>query len=154
MLEADTSHKLSEVVARILGDFAFMIVGDELTETPPGQEWLCANVTYRGPMGGVINCWCTRPFANELAANLLGMDPSSPDAAAQAQDAVREFMNILCGNLVTERFGCEPVFDLNIPTVAEATAPPALQGTPAHDACILEISGTPLIIEHQNTNQD
>lgn len=152
MLEADTSNKLSGVVSRILGDFAFMVVGEELEEAPAGQEWLSAYVTYRGPMDGRINCWCTRPFANELSANLLGTDPSSPDAVAEAQDAVCEFMNILCGNLVTERFGTEPAFDLSIPTVEEAQAPPQLHDAPAHDMCLLDVSGTPLVIEHLSTN--
>lgn len=153
MLEVNTTTKLGTVVSRILGDFAFMIVGEELPEIPPAPEWFRAEVTYRGPLNGAIHCWCTRPFASELSGNLMGLDPSSPDAAAEAQDSIREFMNILCGNLVTERYGSEAVFDLSIPTVEESLTPPEPSGAPAHDTCMLEVNGAPVIVEHITVNQ-
>lgn len=152
MLEVNTSTPLNALVSRILGDFAFMIVGDELSETPGAPEWLFAKVTYRGPMQGTIHCWCTRPFATELTSNLLGLDPESPEVSAELCDSVRELMNILCGNLVTERFGAEAVFDLSIPEVEETLAGPELQGAPEHDLCRLEVSDAPIIVEHFSTN--
>jgi hypothetical protein len=149
MIEVNTSTTLTSVVSRILGDFAFMVVSDELNNVPTAPEWLQGTMSYRGPMQGALNCWCTRPFALELSANLLGLDPSDGDAVVQSQDALREFMNVLCGNLMTERYGAEAVFDLSIPAVQETLSSPMLSGVAEHDRCMVEVDDAPLIVEHR-----
>lgn len=149
MLEVNTSTTLTSVVSRILGDFAFMVVSEELDSMPTAPEWLEGTMSYRGPMQGSLNCWCTRPFALELAANLLGVDPSDGNAVVETQDALREFMNVLCGNLMTERYGAEAVFDLSIPDVQETLSSPVLSGVAQHDRCLVVVDDAPLIVEHR-----
>jgi len=144
-----TQRSLAVVVTDVLGDLAFMVSDDEPLPPPPGAVWLECEITYRGPQSGTLRCWCTRDFAVQLAANLLGIEPDEGDASTSAEDAVREFMNVLCGQLVTAWHGTSPVFTLSIPTVQECLIPPAPAGAEPHTFCQLSISGEPFCCAYQ-----
>lgn len=134
---------LAAVVTDVLGDLAFMVSDDQPANLPAGAVWLRCDASYDGPARGTVCCWCTRDFAIQLAANLLGTEPDEGDAQIVAEDAVREFMNVLCGQLVTTWHGKDDVYDLAIPTVRkciETPQPPAVEdGT----YCRLSVSGEP-----------
>jgi hypothetical protein len=61
-----------------------------------------------------------------LAANLLGVDPEDDNAATQCEDATKEFMNIVCGQLVTALHGPDDVYVLSIPITTELAEVPDL----------------------------
>jgi CheY-specific phosphatase CheX len=46
---------------------------------------------------------------------MLGEEPDDPNAIAKGADALKELLNVLCGNLLTAFAGEEPVFDLAVP---------------------------------------
>ncbi len=138
-----TRTDLATIVADVLGDMAFLVSDDEPAEVPPGSVWLECTITYRGPMSGTLRCWCTRDFAHQLAANLLGLDPDDDEAVAGTTDALCEFMNVTCGQLVTALHGTEPVFDLSIPTVTECSEAPRFDENDHDVACELSVSGEP-----------
>ena len=139
---------LTTVVTDVLGDLAFMVTDDETPDVGAGTVWMQADINYYGPISGTLRCWCTRHFATQLAANLLGIEPEEGEAVVAAEDALREFMNVLCGQLVTTWHGTEHVFNLSIPGVCECMeAPPPAD--PAAAFCRLSIDGEPLLCTHR-----
>ncbi len=143
-----SAHNLAPVVTDVLGDLAFMITDDEAPELPSGTVWMQAQVSYEGPARGTLRCWCTRDFATQLAANLLGIETEEGEALVAAEDALREFMNVLCGQLVTAWHGTEAIFNLTIPQVSECEQAPLLEGQTGAHACQLSIDGEPLFCTH------
>ncbi len=108
---------LTEIFSDVLADLAFMMIDDEQLDPPSDTEILETRIEYSGPNRGALKLYCTREFSRTLAGNLLGIDTNDPDVEARAEDAVKEFMNIICGQTVTRLFGTEDVYDLSIPQV-------------------------------------
>jgi len=140
---------LASIVAEVLGDLAFMVTDDAPEELPAGTVWLQAEVRYTGPIVGALRCWCTRGLATRLAANLLGIEPESGEAQVGTEDAAREFMNVLCGQVVTKWHGTESVFTLSIPSVHECLEPPPPGQIRADGCCRLSVEGEPLLCTYQ-----
>lgn len=146
-----TKPQLMGIATDVLGDLAFMIADDEPQIPPAGTVWLQGEVSYQGVQRGAVTCWVTRSFAVQLAANLLGTDPNDSEALTDAEDAVREFLNVLCGNLVTAYHGTTDVYNLTIPSVAECLETPhpeALEGAETCSACV---DGEPIFVAHVQT---
>ncbi len=142
---AVTRPDLVHVVLQILGDLAFMLTDDQPAQESQAPAWLAGEISYHGAHSGTLYCWCTREFATRLAANLLGIEADQGAAQDEAADAVREFLNVLCGQLVTEWHGRQTVLDLSIPTVGSCPAPPDLAGSEPRYACRLSVEGQPLL---------
>jgi hypothetical protein len=145
-----TRLSLASVATAVLGDLAFMISDDEPGQ--PGPVWLRGEISYDGPTQGTLYCWCTRGFAAQLAANLLGNETYGDDAGPETEDALREFMNVLCGQLVVAWYGKTDVFTLSIPTAVETAELPAQTDT--DDYCQMPVNGTPLHFLHRQHRPD
>lgn len=123
---ASKTRTLTAIFSEVLANLAFMFTDDEQTEVSPGDVWLETTISYKGPAVGTLRFRCTRSFSVLLAANLLGVDAEEATAAQQCEDAVREFMNIVCGQFVTAMHGSEDVYDLTIPRTVELMETPDL----------------------------
>lgn len=145
-----TSNKsdLLQVVTDVLGDLAFMASDDECPDLGAGTVWMQGEIQYYGPQTGTLRCWCTRDFAVELAANLLGIEPEEGEAMVAAEDALREFMNVLCGQVVTAWHGTEAVYNLSIPKVCECMEAPRAIDANADASCQIAVAGEPLFFTH------
>lgn len=117
---------LKTIFSDVLAKLAFMFTDDESVDVAPGQIWLETTISYHGPAHGSLRFRCTRDFAVLLAANLLGVDPEDDNAATQCEDATKEFMNIVCGQLVTALHGPDDVYVLSIPITTELAEVPDL----------------------------
>lgn len=134
---------LRMLVADIFGDLAFLVAEDDPGAANTMNRWLHGSVMYRGPFTGRLECWTTPAFARGLAVNMLGIDATEEPAAGASEDALRELLNVLCGNLVTRRFGRDSVFDLGMPDVVAADqAPPTCQSDDAL-GCLVYVDGEP-----------
>ena len=147
MAQPDTQPALGAIVGNVLGDMAFLVSDDDGAACDHDGTWLTGAIRYRGPMNGRIKCWFTAQLAAELAANLLGLEPNSAQAQQDAGDAVGEFMNVLCGQLVTTWFDRSAIFDLSIPEVSKTSQAPADAEPGGQHAC-LTVSGQPLHCWH------
>lgn len=143
--QPETQHDFGAIVSRVLGEMAFLISDDDSPETADAGEWIAGQIGYRGPVSGTIRCWFHPELALELAANLLGLDPDSPEAHDSAEDAVGEFMNVLCGQLVTTWYDQTAVFDLTIPQVTRTSNTGDDEGA---SLTRLMVSGQPLRCTH------
>jgi hypothetical protein len=140
---------LTTVLSDVLGDLAFMIADDEAAEPATGRVWLRGEIAYHGPDSGSLRLWSTRSFASRLAANLLGLEPEDGSAQVGAEDAVREFMNVFCGQLVTAWYGRGPVFNLSIAEVTEQVEPPDIEAVDERSRVQLSVEGEPVFCTHR-----
>jgi hypothetical protein len=141
--------ELKSIVLEVLGDLAFMITDDEPVHSPSDSDWISGEVSYRGPTAGTVRCCCTRALAIQLAANLLGIEVDECPAQTAAEDALREFLNVLCGQLVTRWYGRSAVFDLSIPSVQVGVPAPTVAGETGSNTCRLSVEGQLLLCSIQ-----
>lgn len=145
---AKAAPTLGELVADVLGDLAFMVSDETTADIGRKNRWTRCDIQYRGPSSGRITCWCTRPFMTQLAANLLGLDTDDGEAAASAEDALQEFMNVLCGQFITARFGEDDVFSMSLPNLDSPVD--LIDGVDEDSAnhCRLSVGGNPFVCRH------
>ncbi len=65
---------------------------------------------------GSISLIAPHSVACEIAAGMLGLDPEDIEDENEAIDSFKELVNVTGGNLITEAWGAEKIFDLSIPT--------------------------------------
>lgn len=142
---------LTTTFSEVLANLAFMFVSQETADAGPGDLCLEASIVYRGALSGRLRLRCSQEFSRALTANLLGMDPENPEAAAKSDDALKELMNVLCGQYVTAAYGSDGVFNLGIPEVR--AVPPATDPAGEEDAefLLLHVDGQPVRIAHEST---
>jgi chemotaxis protein CheY-P-specific phosphatase CheC len=148
MLQQKTA-KLTTIFSEVLANLAFMFTDDDPAPPTPGEIWFETQISYEGGTErGTLLFLCNQEFARQLAANLLGIDPDEEDADLKGHDAVKEFMNIVCGQFVTAVHGSEQVFDLTIPAVQELSETPDLESTSCEESCTLSVEGTQIQLRY------
>jgi CheY-specific phosphatase CheX len=140
-MQQQKSATLTTIFSEVLANLAFMFTDEEQIELSPADAWLETVISYQGPTQGTLRFRCTTDFSILLAANLLGIDPQDEEADAKARDAVKEFMNIVCGQLVTAVHGSENIFNLTIPTITELREAPDLHADDGSDSATLSVDG-------------
>jgi chemotaxis protein CheY-P-specific phosphatase CheC len=140
-MQEQKAATLATIFSDVLADLAFMFTDEQHGESDPGDPWLETTIGYRGAMNGNLRFRCTRSFTRLLASNLLGADPDGDTAEDQADDAVKEFMNIVCGQLVTAIHGTEEVFNLTIPTVTHLEVAPDFSDDDGVTSATLSVEG-------------
>ncbi|MFW5775250.1 MAG: chemotaxis protein CheX [Chitinivibrionales bacterium] len=111
-----------ETVNKVLCDGAFIFIDvleDEAIPDEGGWSPVCTVISFSGHRRGSMSLWCEEPFLHLAAANLLGQDENSPDAKQKGWDAIKEILNMIAGNLLSDIFGSQPVFDLGLPAVVD-----------------------------------
>lgn len=82
------------------------------------EDLLAGTISFSGRLIGSLLLAMPATLAREIAANFLGVDADDDEADLAAPDALKEMLNITCGNMLTALSGTEAVFDLTIPEVA------------------------------------
>ena len=124
---------LERIVASVLEDSAF-VFAMPMDEAPPElASWNAVGVRlkFQGHFSGYCELWAPFEVAKILSSNMLGMDDDCPDAQEMCFDALKESLNIICGNMLTEVAGEEPVFNLGTPTTLSRPEPLTEEGTSA-----------------------
>lgn len=115
----DTQDQLKDVFASILENLAFMF-GDavDVADLPAQLDAaLEASIGFTGEHRGTLRLVAPAGIADELAANILGIDSDDAESDEHSHDALGELMNITLGRLLTQLEGDIPVYDLTPPTV-------------------------------------
>ncbi len=125
-MQEQKAATLATIFSEVLADLAFMFTDDEdFSEVDSSDPWLETKIGYRGAKNGDLIFRCTRSFTKLLASNLLGVDQDQA-SDEQANDAAKEFMNIVCGQLVTAMHGTDDVYNLTIPAIERMKTSPDL----------------------------
>lgn len=112
------SNRPSEILASVACDvfeqFAFMFgeQADREDLIPFEDNHVQVEMRFSGPFSGRLCLTASPEMCIELAANMLGMEP---DEVERPEEALKEILNVICGNLLTALAGAEPVFGLTIP---------------------------------------
>jgi CheY-specific phosphatase CheX len=132
------SHALVTAVTSTLQHMASTAVevrGSD--ETPSFDKTLIhAHITFSGHGSGELGMLMEPGLAAQLASRVLGVDGSEPLIQEMVLDAVKELLNVICGQFLTFRFGEEPVFSLGVPRVFPLGA----------QACNMLVSGSPILV--------
>ncbi len=123
-MQTERRELLSEVFCDVLEKFAFMFGEPTPKEDLPREatEYIEVRMDFVGPTQGSLVLVVPAEMCEEIAANVLGMEPEDDLVRKQALDALKEVLNVTCGHVLTSIAGEEPVFDLTIPVVAEIDA--------------------------------
>ena len=116
---------LGEVFCKVLEQeaFVFALPIEKNGGVSINGELLRSAIRFTGNgITGVILISLQVALAREIAANILGEDSEADIVTQQADDALGELLNVLCGQFLTTVEGTEPVFDLSVPRVGAATA--------------------------------
>ena len=111
------SEILQEVFCDVVEKLAFMF-GEvaEKDDMPPVEgESIQARMAFTGPMSGSLLVAAPVEMCPVIAANVLGMEPDDENVQTRATDALKELLNVICGNALTAIAGEDPIFDLTVP---------------------------------------
>lgn len=124
----ETSDLLMEVASQTLEQLAFIFSfpDDMDTDAIWDEAATGCHVTYNGPSQGDLLLIISNAAMPELASNMLGMDEEEAPPVDQQKDALKEALNVICGNLLPKIGGTEAVFDIQAPEILEAEAAKAL----------------------------
>jgi chemotaxis protein CheY-P-specific phosphatase CheC len=81
------------------------------------EAMLYGRVTYTGDRSGSVSVYITERLASLLAENILGLEAGITPTQAEAKDAFTEFLNVFCGNALTDNFGTKQVFNMSMPEI-------------------------------------
>lgn len=76
-----------------------------------------ARVDFAGPFDGSLTITFSDELMTELAGNMLGTTDVSRISVEQQDDALKELLNVICGNLLPLVAGNEAVFKVCSPRI-------------------------------------
>jgi CheY-specific phosphatase CheX len=122
-MNAANSEILTGVVADTLEKLAFLFAVPLEGPVPEDtRELATVRVRFSGPLCGGMQLSLSRPVLAELAGNMLGADDGSALSADEQHDALRELINVICGNLLPLIGGSSAEFNIQPPAVLTAGA--------------------------------
>lgn len=112
----------------------------------PAGPLCLATARFQGPMNGVIALALPLELCGIIAANVLGTDLDRASVEAAGLDAVKELLNVTCGNLVIVLAGEEAVFDLSIPETVALSEEEWRAMAASEDAVTSIVEGKPVLL--------
>lgn len=110
---------LYESAMTVLETSAFMDVFEWEEDSGLPMPDTAAHMTFRGHAEGEISLSMSAQLLDTLAENMLGEPVDDADAEKKRQDALKEALNMICGNFLTSWMGDAPVFDLSPPEIVD-----------------------------------
>jgi len=102
---------LQDVASEVFENLAFIFPAFEPEDPVADEPTVTACIGFTGPFDGGIVLSISAGLLPVIAANMLGLDDETP-TETQQEDAFRELLNVLCGNLLTRVAGEEAVFNV------------------------------------------
>ena len=122
-MNAAISGILTDVVVDTLEKLAFLFAAPLEGPVPEDtRELATVRVRFSGPLCGGMQLSLSRSVLAELAGNMLGADDGSALSADEQNDALRELINVICGNLLPMIGGGTAEFNIQTPFIPAAGA--------------------------------
>jgi CheY-specific phosphatase CheX len=127
-MHPEHSNVLMEVAGETLEQLAFIFsFPDDMDSDGIWAESVTGcHVTFNGQAEGGLLMLISSDALPELAANMLGLEEDETPPLDQQHDAMREALNVICGNILPRIGGAEAVFDIQKPEIVEAEAAKAM----------------------------
>ena len=84
---------------------------------PEGDTYHIVTISFSGFKKGNLSLIVPEGMAGEIAANVLGVSDTDERTLTLAIDSLKEVVNVLCGKILTELEGENPIFNLSVPEV-------------------------------------
>jgi CheY-specific phosphatase CheX len=112
---------VSTALQRVMETSAFMAVWPyQEADGELAEPDVAASMTFCGPFSGRLTLHVAAEVLPLLTQNMLGeLDPAD-SVEEKGRDALRETLNMICGNLLTEWQGDDPIFNLSPPEIVSA----------------------------------
>jgi hypothetical protein len=124
-MSSDSRRIVARAFAGVLEKLSFQFAEpvESAAELTFGDVPYCvADMTFGGVMRGSLCLAVSRAATIEIAANMLGADSGDDKPRAQAEDALRELLNVTCGQILTDFAGERPMFTLSVPKTSAIDA--------------------------------
>lgn len=117
-MEQQIKHILTVVANETLEKLAFIFAfaDDERVNGGPSPA-VTGRVDFNGYFSGSLMLRISQGAVGELAANMLGLDDDCEISDAEQQDAFKEMLNVICGNLLPAIAGDQMEFHIGPPAV-------------------------------------
>lgn len=107
---------LTSTAIETLERLAFIFSSAEEENDVIISEMKAADVSFTGPFSGRLMMKISTPVVLEMTANMLGIDESEATSEQQF-DAMKETLNVLCGNLLPAIGGSHVIFNISVPRI-------------------------------------
>ncbi len=118
-MQDDPRETIGEVFYDVMEKLAFMfgeMVPNEELLTSYSESYI-TSMGFSGDLEGSLSLVAPIPMCEEIAANMLGIEPDDKMAAEHACDALKEVLSVTCGHLLTAFAGPTPTFNLSMPEI-------------------------------------
>jgi len=147
-MSADNINTLVEVTIEVLEGYAFMLGDPPKTGGEPvvlaDPSWM-VTISFAGTRVGGIGMVVSPTLARQAAANLYVGEPAEI-GDDQAQDAVMELSNIVCGHYLHKDEANEGVIDFATPSLRSVTQEDAARYVNGKPQAVLVVEGHPLLL--------
>ena len=119
-------QQLKSIIAATANDtleklaFLFVLSDDEWTDDQP-EPVVTGRVAFNGHFGGSLMIQLSSAVIPELACNMLGLDDEDEISDADQQDALKEILNVICGNVLPAVAGDQVEFNIDAPEILTLT---------------------------------
>ena len=144
-MSAPSSADLARLSATVLADCAFLLTEPVETDEPI-DDAVHAVVAFDGATRGRLVLSASRDLAENVAADMLGIESGDPEASENAGGAIAELANVLLGMLVVKYCDVDGTWDFGTPRVHAGPPPEALDGQ-ARVATLASDSGARLRVQ-------
>jgi len=126
------------------GDPAERYAGGDSEESAPPEaaDSTAASISFAGPFEGTLALSASNELLPAIAANMLGLDFGQVPSQEIQRDALKELLNVTCGNLLSEVAGEEAIFNVGgAELLADGALPARVAGRPPIAAARLHLEG-------------
>ncbi len=117
----DVLYNVAESVLERLA-FIFSVPAENRDEIPvDSTDASC--VSFSGPFNGSVVLAVAGNALSEIAENMLGLPEGEGLSLDQQHDALKELVNVICGNLLPEIAGKQAVFNFDMPQMTTEKTP-------------------------------
>ncbi len=110
-------QSLSRVAEEVMEKLAFMMSFPEAEEAAGSDEPLAAaSISFSGAFKGILIVAVSAQMLPRLTGNMLGLDDDEKTTEEQQQDALKELINVICGNFLPD-IGKQDAFHIEPPRV-------------------------------------
>lgn len=109
---------LYRVAEEVMEKLAFMMSFPETEElTDKNFSQVAAGISFSGVFTGVLVVAVSEQMLPQLTGNMLGLDDDEESTPEQQHDALKELINVICGNLMPAISGKQDVFQIEPPQI-------------------------------------
>ena len=105
---------VTETIEKLVFMFASLYDPENSTEKDPD---IGVSVSFTGPFSGTLGMKVSGEVLSEIAVNMLGVDDEDEITPEDQSDALKETINIICGNILPVIGGKQAVFNIGTPMI-------------------------------------